>query len=189
MNEYDGYVEDYLIKFFKNMPSAFIPRDIDLENQIILACKIEYSIRIFPKETITQILGGTTLSIKDSDGKIWNIIARKDCNGYFELRDAGTYLVPSVLRNPWREFGYNLENHFPPLGLHFIDAYRIIKNIDRYSAIAELAELFNLNAEKPIHHSKCQQIFKDKCYTYSIHLIFRGREEEWRIGFFIRCID
>ena len=49
MNEYDGYVEDYLIKFFKNMPSAFIPRDIDLENQIILACKNRILHKNFPE--------------------------------------------------------------------------------------------------------------------------------------------
>jgi len=42
MNEYDGYVEDYLIRFFRNMPSVFIPRNIALENQIIRAGKIEY---------------------------------------------------------------------------------------------------------------------------------------------------
>jgi len=150
MNEYDGYVEDYLIRFFKNMPSTLIPRDRTLENQIILACKVEYSIRFSPEETITQILGSTTLSIKGADGKIWNIIARKNCDGYFELHGADNNSVSSFLCGEWNEFGYNLRNFFPRLGLHFIEAYRIIKNTDRYSAIAELAKQFNLKAETPI---------------------------------------
>jgi|GEM_PF-5529051 len=172
MNEYDDYLESYFIDFFKNMPSVSIPRDITLENLIILASKVEYSLWTSSKD-VNRIFGGTTFGVSQPDGQMLTVktVLRRDNNLVFRNAVTLERLSPPPL--PWELLGLTgKQTGFPSQAFYFINFYSWKEKSDWKTAVTKLAQKLGLTVNTPMTYKlNCQEFIpEDLSRLRVIHL-------------------
>lgn len=160
MDEYDDYIENYLIHDFKNMKADLIPRDYETEDKICLASKIEYFLQT-SQDNFLKCFGGMTIKASDKntytihftkEGHFWKMTYVDHEGRELYIRDIGT---ASILE----ELGICAKD-VPPLVTPIINLYRCFKATSLDDAIFQLAQLLDINKDTPIDHVKLSPMFE-----------------------------
>ena len=160
MNEYDDYIENYLIHNFKNMKADLIPRDYEIEDKVILASKIEYFLQT-SKDNVLKAFAGSSFTAPD--GKTYEINF-KDNGCFWKLTyvdQEGRQLIKfnSGYKSILEELSICAKGVPAPV-TPIINLYRWFKATSLDDAIFQLAQLLDINKDTPIDHVKLSPMFE-----------------------------
>ena len=184
MNEYDDYIENYLIHNFKNMKADLIPRNYEIEDKVILASKIEYFLQT-SKDNVLNAFAGSSFTAPD--GKTYEINFRD--NGRFwkltYVDQEGRQLIRfnSGDKSILEELGICAKG-VPAPGTPIINLYRWFKAISLDDAIFQLARLLDINKDTPINQTELIPMFEwdSKAFLQYFIDVFEYRICEFSYG-------
>ena len=184
MNEYDDYIENYLIHNFKNMKADLIPRNYEIEDKVILASKIEYFLQT-SKDNVLKAFAGSSFTAPD--GKTYEINFRD--NGRFwkltYVDQEGRQLIKfnSGYKSILEELSICAKGVPAPV-TPIINLYRWFKATSLDDAIFQLARLLDINKDTPINPTELIPMFEwdSKAFIQYFIDVFEYRICEFSYG-------
>ena len=184
MNEYDDYIENYLIHNFKNMKADLIPRDYEIEDKVILASKIEYFLQT-SKDNVLKAFAGSSFTAPD--GKTYEINF-KDNGCFWKLTyvdQEGRQLIKfnSGYKSILEELSICAKGVPAPV-TPIINLYRWFKATSLDDAIFQLARLLDINKDTPINPTELIPMFEwdSKAFIQYFIDVFEYRICEFSYG-------
>ncbi|MFA7184676.1 MAG: hypothetical protein WC082_07285, partial [Victivallales bacterium] len=132
MNEYDCYVENYLLRFLRTPLADYAPINYDLEYLISLAGQIEYFLGK-TKEATCHVFNGLSFSL---NGKLVEIKFQDNCFDKI-VTESRYYRIPTL----FEQLGIN-NSLMPKVEVPLINLFhQITRNMNFTDTICQIADL------------------------------------------------